>query len=206
MLCSLVASLSTSRRYLASARSISERTFTPDYEASVTEGFSFSPSQRRGRVPWMRTYLLVAVFFAWGCSTSSPGSSSSDAGSSDVAPSDAGHDDRPVTTGNECTATELAAATLATNGADISFRGAGVDGGALAYTNNCVRIPQGKDVGWYGDFTLHPMANNGDPSSPIPSLIWSGNDSGRITFPNKGKFSFHCTNHPSAMYGTVQVE
>lgn len=146
--------------------------------------------------------------------TDGPDASSDASSDTSVTPTDAGSDhvestpDAGVDSGPQfktCTDAELAAATLATNGSDISFFTAGVDGGALKYDNNCVRIPQGKDVGWYGDFTMHPLANNGEPGSPIASVT-TGNDSGRIVFPNKGKFSFHCTAHPSTMYGTVQVE
>ena len=158
--------------------------------------------------------LCLGGFVA--CSSDTAGASSSpDAGAeTSVTPADAGTDHVESTPEagvdssvqfKTCTDAELAAATLATNGSDISFFTAGVDGGALKYVNNCVRIPQGKGVGWYGDFTMHPLANNGEPGSPIPSVA-TGNDSGRIVFPTKGKFSFHCTQHPSTMYGTVQVE
>lgn len=133
----------------------------------------------------------------------SDASTATDASADVQATADAGGDSGPQF--NTCTDDDLAAATLATNGSDISFFTAGVDGGALKYNNNCVRIPQGKDVGWYGDFTMHPLANNGEPGTPIPSMS-TGNDSGRIAFPNKGKFSFHCSAHPSTMFGTVQVE
>ncbi len=150
------------------------------------------------------------------CSSDSTSTSSgTDAGTdASVTPADAGTDhvestpDAGVDSSVQfktCTDAELAAATLATNGSDVSFFTAGVDGGALKYDNNCVRIPQGQGVGWYGDFTMHPLANNGEPGTPIPSVT-TGNDSGQIVFPNKGKFSFHCTQHPSTMYGTVLVE
>ena len=102
----------------------------------------------------------------------------------------------------QCTDGELAAAPLATNGSDVSFF---IDGGPNVYTNNCVRIPKGKDVGFYGNFAAHPLANNGEPGNPIPSLS-TGNDSGRIVFPTAGKYSFHCTSHRATMYGTVLVE
>ena len=102
----------------------------------------------------------------------------------------------------QCTDAELAAAQLATNGSDVSFF---IDGGPNVYTNNCVRIPKGKDVGFYGNFAAHPLANNGEPGNPIPSVT-TGNDSGRIVFPTAGKYSFHCTSHRSTMYGTVLVE
>ncbi len=118
---------------------------------------------------------------------------------------DAGSDSSTMSPFKSCTDAERAASTLFTNGADISFFNAGVDGGALAYTNNCVRIPKGKDVGWYGDFAAHPLENNGESGTPIPNVS-VGNDSGRITFPNAGKFSFHCGFHPVLMYGTVLVE
>jgi plastocyanin len=163
--------------------------------------------------------LCVGSFL--GCSSDSTGAGSGPDASTEastdapVSPTDAGNDrveptpDAGVDSGppqfKACTDAELAAATLATNGSDISFFTAGVDGGALKYDNNCVRIPQGKDVGWYGDFTMHPLASNGESASPIPSLA-TGNDSGRIVFPNKGKFSFHCTAHPTTMFGTVLVE
>jgi plastocyanin len=158
--------------------------------------------------------LCISGFLA--CSSDSTGTTGGADASSEasVTPTDAGGDrveptpEAGVDSGPQfkaCTDAALAAATLATNGSDISFFTAGIDGGALEYSNNCVRIPQGKDVGWYGDFTMHPLASNGEPGSPIPSVT-SGNDSGRITFPNKGKFSFHCTAHPTTMFGTVQVE
>jgi plastocyanin len=157
--------------------------------------------------------LVVAGFVAC-TSEASDGTTAGDAGPDAPTTVDAGKDasadtgtgtDAATDSGSQlksCTDAELAAAPLATNGSDVSFF---IDGGALEYTNNCVRIPQGKDVGWYGDFTIHPLANNGEPGSPIPSVT-TGNDSGRIAFPNKGKFSFHCTAHPSTMYGTVLVE
>ncbi len=158
--------------------------------------------------------LCLGGFLA--CSSDSTSTTGGPDASTDtsVTPTDAGGDhvestpDTGVDSGPQrktCTDAELAAATLATNGSDISFFTAGVDGGALRYDNNCVRIPQGKEVGWYGDFTMHPLANNDESGSPIPSVT-TGNDSGRIVFPNKGKFSFHCTQHPTTMYGTVQVE
>ena len=68
-----------------------------------------------------------------------------------------------------------------------------------------MRIPKGKDVGFYGNFAAHPLASNGEPGNPIPSLS-TGNDSGRIVFPTAGKYSFHCTSHRATMYGTVLVE
>jgi len=146
--------------------------------------------------------------------TGGPDASTEASSEASVTPTDAGSDhvestpDAGIDSGPQfktCTDAELAAATLATNGSDVSFFTAGIDGGALKYDNNCVRIPQGKDVGWYGDFTMHPLASNGEPGSPVPSVT-TGNDSGRVVFPNKGKFSFHCTAHPTTMFGTVQVE
>lgn len=122
------------------------------------------------------------------------GSSSADAGA-----------DASTSAYKECTTAELMAQPVAAMGADVSFFNAGVDGGALAYVNNCVRIPVGKDVGWYGDFTMHPLENNGEPGTPIPNVS-TGNDSGRITFSAAGKYSFHCTFHASTMYGTVLVQ
>ena len=160
--------------------------------------------------------LCLSAFLA--CSSTSPSTSGGSDAGADVTtdasntPADAGRDPVESDTGVDsstqfmtCTDAELAAATLATNGSDINFFTAGVDGGALVYDNHCVRIPQGKTVGWYGDFTTHPLANNGEPGSPIPSVT-TGSDSGNIVFPSKGKFSFHCTSHSTTMFGTVQVE
>jgi len=147
-------------------------------------------------------------------SSPTPGTDASDNpgdGSSNVpdATIDAGTDAGRTDAGDSgaafktCTDTELAAATLFTNGADISFFN-NTDG-STNYVNHCIRLPKGKDVGWYGDFAMHPLRNNAEPGTPIPELS-SGNDSGRIVFPTAGKFSFHCSTHPDTMFGTVLVE
>jgi len=165
----------------------------------------------------------ISALFAFGCSTTESSSTvETDASVSDAATSadtDASNDaaadsgaqtedasaDASTTSYKECTDDELNANPVFTGGADISFFNAGVDGGALAYTNNCIRIPVGQNVGWYGDFEKHPLANNGEPGTPIPNLT-TGNDSGRIVFPTAGKYSFHCDLHPATMYGTVLVQ
>lgn len=145
-----------------------------------------------------------------GSNDASSTSSDADTTADDAGIDHTGHDaaiatDSAAPSYKECTDAELNANAPFAAGADISFFNAGVDGGAQAYTNNCVRIPVGQSVGWYGDFEKHPLANNGEPGTPIPNLA-TGNDSGRIVFPAAGKFSFHCSLHTATMYGTVLVQ
>lgn len=156
----------------------------------------------------MRTTIFLSFLALAACSSNTTpadgGAGDSGPGPSDGAAPDTGVPQDSGPQYKECTSQELAAATLATNGADVSFPGP-LDGGPPVYVNNCVRIPVGKDVGWYGPFSTHPMVNHGEPGTVVPNVS-SGTMTQRITFTQKGKFSFHCTAHPSTMYGTIQVE
>jgi plastocyanin len=107
--------------------------------------------------------------------------------------------DASLATYQSCTEAELDAVDHLATGADVSFKA-----GVAQYTNHCVRIRVGKDVGFYGPFDIHPLAGNGEVGSPVPSLA-TGSDSGRIVFGAAGTFGFHCTSHAQTMWGTIKV-
>lgn len=125
-----------------------------------------------------------------------------DAGTKPDAEVESGVDAAPQPTFKTCTDAELDAIPLFTNGADVSFGAT-----PAQYTNNCVRIKVGKDVEFAAlstTFAAHPLTGNGESGNPIPATS-AGTTTGRIVFPTAGTYSFHCTLHPSLMWGSIKV-
>ena len=132
----------------------------------------------------------------------SDGAAPVDAGTKPDADAASGADATPQPTFKTCTDAELDAIPLFTNGADVSFGAT-----PAQYTNSCVRIKVGKDVEFAAlstTFAVHPLTGNGESGNPIPATS-TGTTTGRIAFPTAGTYSFHCTQHPSLMWGSVKV-
>lgn len=170
---------------------------------------SFHASPASAVVPFVCSALFL---LACSSSTESGDAGTSDGGTSDASTSDTGSQatvdgsstadakaDSPASPFASCTEAQLDADDHLATGADVSFTAP-----LAQYTNNCIRIKAGKDVGFYGPFASHPLSGNGEPGNPIPSVT-TGTDSGRIVFPTPGTYGFHCTLHASIMWGTVKV-
>lgn len=182
--------------------------------APAYEGQSLNNRQRLILIAASTTLVVVGLA---ACSSSTPSDAPSptadsgpvddggtpvDAGTKPDADAESGADATPQPTFKTCTDAELDAIPLFTNGADVSFGAT-----PAQYTNSCVRIKVGKDVEFAAlstTFEVHPLTGNGESGNPIPATS-TGTTTGRITFPTAGTYSFHCTQHPSLMWGSIKV-
>jgi plastocyanin len=131
------------------------------------------------------TLLGCTMLLGLGCGTSSP---SNDGGT------DAGTGgDTNVGTVNGCTSFTAGTTVTGPSGDTPS-----------QYTPNCISIAKGGSVTWNVDFTAHPLeVENG--TSPSPITTTSSGTTVTFTFPNAGTYGFNCQNHPSIMFGAVEV-
>lgn len=79
----------------------------------------------------------------------------------------------------------------------------------------CVKVTQGAQVQWSGDFSTHPIAGGTpagtlDAASPITigAVAVNGKGSGtlNVTFMKSGAFPYYCTVHQASMQGVVFVQ
>ena len=141
----------------------------------------------------MRTIISIAAILVAGCSSTTDGTTQTDAG----AKSDTGASSAFA----QCTDAELDADDHTAGGADVTFPA----GAAPAqYTPHCVRIKAGQTVTFTGSFPSHPLANDGETVTPIPAHATTGTEL-KVSFPAAGTFGFHCDFHPTSMFGSVKV-
>jgi len=83
----------------------------------------------------------------------------------------------------------------------------------LAYDPPCLRVMEGTNVTFSGDFAMHPLVGGKvagttptpDPMSPIP--MTSSGMSVTVTFVKAGDYGYYCSKHfASNMTGAVYVD
>jgi plastocyanin len=141
----------------------------------------------------MRTTILIAAVLVAGCSSTTDGTTQTDAG----AKSDTGANPAFA----QCSDAELDADDHTAAGADVSFPASAAP---AQYTPHCVRIKAGQTVTFTGSFPAHPLANDGETVTPIPAHATTGSEV-KVSFPAAGTFGFHCDFHPTSMFGSVKV-
>lgn len=136
-------------------------------------------------------------------SVTETGTTPPDGGSApDTGAPEAGGPDAEVATPVRCTKADFDANDHTQNGVDISFPN---DATPAQYINSCSRVKVGQHVGFYGDFSLHPLEpSGGDSPSFVPALTNSG-PSLEVNPTTAGVFGFQCRKHPAMMYGAVEV-
>ncbi len=157
-----------------------------------------------------RTLSLVGAVsisaFGFACSSTPSGE---DGGTDAQSPTDSATNDSAI---KDSQATDVAAEAGPVNGC-TAFTDDTTDGGVITgpsdfnpaqYTPNCVHVKVGQSVTWNVDLTDHPLAPaGGDTPNPI-NPIGTGT-SVTYSFPNAGTFGFHCAQHPTLMFGAVEV-
>ncbi len=139
-----------------------------------------------------------------GCSDSSTGGTSgslSDAGTGNDSGGDSGggadSGDAGAKVINECTA------FLDRSGANAA-RTLAWDFAIAQSTERCLTIKKGQEVVFEGDFTLHPLEDEGgDTPNPFASVT-PASGKATVAFAATGTFGFICGQHP-AMTGAVKV-
>lgn len=170
----------------------------------------------------MKSFVLAPIFLglavvAVACSdddTKTPtNNGTNDAGSEtpDDGTPDAGADTGSVTptTVNECTDADFDAVASFPAGGDFTkFPGADISfptgPAATQYGNRCVKVKVGDVVSFAGSFTDHPLAPSGG-TTPSPITSTSTGTTTSFTMTTAGTFGFHCTAHPTTMFGAIRV-
>lgn len=173
----------------------------------------------------MKSFVLAPLFLglaiaAMACSdddtktpTNTNNTGTNDAGTEtpDETTPDAGADSGSVTptTVNGCTDADFDAAASFPAGGDFTgFPGADIsfpnDVAPAQYGNKCVKVKVGAVVNFAGSFTNHPLAASGG-TTPSPITATSTGTNAAFTMSTAGTFGFHCTAHPTTMFGAIRV-
>jgi plastocyanin len=180
----------------------------------------------RRQLALLASFVVVPVaLFACGDDDSAPGPK--DAGpaviteasmGADTSLADAAGDTAVASVIGQCHSTDFdAPMSMATGGDYTSATSVAITfptGGAPAqYTNRCIKVKVGTVVTFTGNFSAHPLEQNGgDTPTPIPTIQSTnpgtdGGDMGSLplTFGTAGTYGFECNFHPSIMFGAVEV-
>jgi plastocyanin len=169
-------------------------------------------------------YLLLCFLPAAALACSSTSSSPSDGGlaeAGDAASTDAAADGSPADAGadgttavNGCTEADFAASDH-TAAADPRIVQAPNDALPVQFTPQCMRVKVGQTITWQGDLAAHPIsyvvtAASGVQVADASSLFVVGLPDGSPnqntgTMGQPGTIAFKCDNHPTVMFGAVQV-
>ena len=161
---------------------------------------------------WIFSFAIVA------CSSSSIGPSTADTtdgGVDGFVPSDAGASDAPVDTGpgpiNGCTPADFAANDH-TAEADSRIIQAPTDMIPLQFSPHCMRVKVDQLVTWQGDVADHPLdfalGTDGPDAGSFTGTLGAPDgspDIDTIIAHQPGSIAFKCSNHPTIMFGAVQV-
>ena len=167
-------------------------------------------------------YLFLCFLPAAALACSSTSSSSSDGGlaeAGDAASTDATADGAASDAGtdaavNGCTEADFAANDH-TAAADTRIVQAPNDALPLQFAPHCMRVKVNQTITWQGDLADHPIsyvvkAASGTAAPDAASLFVVGLPDGSpnqntATMGQAGTIAFKCDNHPTVMFGAVQV-
>ncbi|MDB4940839.1 MAG: hypothetical protein JWP97_373 [Labilithrix sp.] len=128
-----------------------------------------------------------------------------DAAAADSAVADAGNDAADAadaTVAVRCTQAEFDATDhTMTSGVDITFP---TTAAPAQYGQHCAKVKVGQHVGFYGDFSMHPLEPNGGDTPTFITAKSTGTTLD-LTATAVGTYGFQCSSHPGTMFGAVQV-